>query len=82
MTLLGNSLHRVQKVWDPVLETAYIRLYQPIFYIRLLPLFIIIIIIIIIISISISINQFYLTHPFTRFFVQILPKVIKNRYII
>ena len=82
MTLLGNSLHRVQKVWDPVLETAYIRLYQPIFYIRLLPLFIIIIIIIIIISISISINQFYLTHPFTWFFVQILPKVIKNRYII
>ena len=79
MTLLGNSLHRVQKVWDPVLETAYIRLYQPIFYIRLLPLFIIIIIIIII---SISINQFYLTHPFTWFFVQILPKVIKNRYII
>ena len=77
MTLLGNSLHRVQKVWDPVLETAYIRLYQPIFYIRLLPLFIIIIIII-----SISINQFYLTHPFTWFFVQILPKVIKNRYII
>ena len=81
MTLLGNSLHRVQKIWDPVLETAYIRLYQPIFYIRLLPLSRLLPLFIIII-ISISINQFYLTHPFTWFFVQVLPKVIKNRYII
>ena len=39
---------------------------------------IMIMIIINIIIITIVINQFYLKHPFTWFFVQILPKIIKN----